>query len=265
MQGSEQGGEGMKAVADARHLVIGLGEVGAALRDVLKPHYGVKGLDKKDGDTNVGAGEKFDVIHVCFPPSPDFVADVQAYAAEHLAEGGLVIVHSSVPVGTTLAIGDDLAVHSPVRGVHPKLAEGIRGFVKYFGGKRCDEAAVPFSRIGIQTCVDRDSRNTEAMKLWDTTQYGVQILLEKAVHAYCAANGLSFDLVYTDANRSYNAGYETLGMPHVRRPVLRHVPGGIGGHCVIANAEQLDSWLAKMLVQMNEEMFAEEVDGSSKT
>src|SRR5690606_40778498 len=56
---------------------------------------------------------------------------VQRYAAEHGAE--LVVVHSTVPVGTCDANG---WVHSPVRGRHPNLVGGLRKFVKHRSEER---------------------------------------------------------------------------------------------------------------------------------
>ena len=62
---------------------------------------------------------------------------------------------------------------------------------------------------------------------------------------------LDFDLVYTQANRTYNEGYEKLGKSEVKRPVLKHYPGSIGGHCIIPNAKILNDSLADLLLERN--------------
>lgn len=225
-------------------MIIGLGEVGRALHTVFEQ----ENLQVVGRDLAGEIAEKHDVLHVCFPCKEPaiFAHQVLEYAAKYLKDGGLVIVHATVPVGTVGIMGTS-AVHSPIRGVHPNLAGGIRTFVKYFGGPRATEAAAIFEAIGVQTRVTGDSRNTEALKLWDTTQYGLNIVLEKAMHAYCAAHGLDFDLIYGDANKTYNAGYATLGMGHVARPVLKHVDGKIGGHCVVPNARLLGDWIGDLI------------------
>ena len=194
---------------------------------------------------------KYDVMHVCFPDNVSFVTIVNEYKEKYLAENGLIIVHSTVAVGTCSSIG---AVHSPVRGKHPNLTESIRVFTKYFGGVRAHEAAQIFIDLGV-TCVVYDkAENTEAGKLWDTTIYGVNIIVAKYVKAYCDKHGLDFDAVYSHPNRSYNDGYMAMMMPRFAKYVLDPVDGPIGGHCVIPNAKLLESELAEWLVKENEKL-----------
>lgn len=207
------------------HLTVGLGEVGKAINKIVGGSYVTTNKSTWDG-SNV------DVVHICIPYSKDFWAIVEAYKEV----GGLVIVHSSVPIGTCDALG---VVHSPIRGVHPHLEEGIRTFVKYFGGDRAHKAATIFRKLGIKTKVYDQARTTEAIKLWDTTQYGRLIMLEKEIHAFCKKHNLDFKAVYTQANKDYNKGYVELGRPEVVRPYLKHIEGPIGGHCVIPNAKLL--------------------------
>src|SRR5690606_41264469 len=108
-----------------RHLVIGAGEVGTALHTVLNTRdvCEIRDVDPID--------YRADVIHIAFPWSDAFVEHVQRYAAEHGAE--LVVVHSTVPVGTCDANG---WVHSPVRGRHTNLVGGLRKFVKHRSEER---------------------------------------------------------------------------------------------------------------------------------
>jgi len=214
------------------HLIAGYGEVGKSLHEVLgEALY----ADRKSGTWKFG-GPSVDVLHICIPyKTPiQFVTAVNKYKVYSAAK--LVIVHSTVPVGTCDALE---VVHSPIRGVHPHLTEGIRTFPKYFGGKRAKESAKIFSDIGIKTRVYPTARTTEALKLWDTTQYGRLIMLEKEIHRWCVKNKIDFDAVYTQANKDYNKGYTKLGMPHVVRPYLKHIKGPIGGHCVVPNAKLL--------------------------
>lgn len=226
-------------------LVIGLGEVGSALEVVLKEKYPVSTI-AKPGDTMQGT---FDVLHVCFPWIEKFVEQVRNYRNQYLKPGGLVIIHSTVPLGTSEACD---AVHSPIRGMHPDLSSGIKIFVKYFGGPRSEEAANIFTALGIKTKTTPLSKNTEALKLWDTTYYAWNVIFNKELHAWCEQQGIDFDLVYTDANRTYNDGYRELGKPQVTRPVLQFTPGAIGGHCLIPNAKLLDSEIADFILRKND-------------
>lgn len=211
-----------------RHLIIGHGEVGASLHKVLGDAMYVTRL------SDTWDGKRVDVIHVCVPyqSSTQFKEVIEGYRRY----GDLIIVHSSVPVGTCDRLG---VIHSPIRGVHPNLEEGIRTFVKYFGGDQAARAAVIFKDLGIKVMVFPKARTTEALKLWSTTQYGRLIMLEKEIHKWCEDNDVDFDIVYTQANKDYNEGYMKLGRPEVVRPYLKHVPGPIGGHCVLPNAKLL--------------------------
>lgn len=205
-----------------KHLVIGMGEIGTGLAEVLR----CGGIDKND------EVPKADIIHVCFPYSDQFVELVQKY--KHDTGANLIVIHSTVPVGTTSKCGKE-AVHSPVRGKHPHLAEGIKTFVKFFGGERAEEIATHFSTLGIETVTTEKPENTEAMKLWDTEIYREAILLNKRIHQYCEEHEIDFDIVYTLANKTYNEGYSKLGHPEFTKYVLKYVEGPIGGHCLEPN------------------------------
>lgn len=209
-------------------LIIGVGEIGSALKQVLSP-YQIGWIDL--GESYVPFSYTY-AMHVCIPYSSHFEEIVMEYQTQF--EPLITIIHSTVPIGTSDKLG---AVHSPVRGVHPDIAKGIRTFVKFFGGKNAEQAAFIFSEINIKTKVVDSARNCEAAKIWDTTQYGVMIRLNKLIHEYCEANNLDFDTIYTEFNQSYNEGYTELGRAEVVRPYLKYMPGKIGGHCVLPNLE----------------------------
>jgi hypothetical protein len=208
-----------------KHLVIGLGEVGSAIQRILQCD-GTDATRKRKPE-----GGPYDMLHICFPYSDSFVESVEKYVHEYVPK--YVVVHSTVPVGTCDAHS---WIHSPVRGVHPNLELGIRTFTKYFGGINADVAAGVFDHLDITTLTTTHAKDTEALKLWDTTQLGVMVILEKEIYAYCERHGLDFDMVYRHANKSYNEGYMKLGRPEVVRPYLAQHDGPIGGHCVIPNA-----------------------------
>lgn len=225
------------------HLVIGGGEVGTALFNVLKTRHRVS---LRDQESDIEG--QFDVLHICYPPIRNFVSVTKGYIREYRPK--LVIVHGTVPVGTTSKVAA-FAVHSPIRGVHPHLEKGIRTFVKYFGGARAKEAAKIFSDMGIRTQAFRSPETTELAKILDTTYYGWNIIFAKEVARICDRLHLDFDEVYTIPNLEYNEGYRKLGRGNVARPVLKAMKGKIGGHCVIPNCELLDDWLTNTLKKRN--------------
>ena len=227
-----------------KHLVIGRGEVGKAVAKVFD-------CQAIDIDYGGGLGE-YDFIHICFPYVHNFISEVKIYKEQFNAK--YVIIHSTVPIGTTNKIVG--AVHSPIRGVHPNLEEGVRTFVKYIGYNDVaigDAVYNEFIKFNIYPVVVDNSNNTEAGKLLSTTYYGWNIIFEKWVHEYCKKHMLDFDTIYDDFNMTYNKGYGELGMPNVVRPVLNHHEGKIGGHCVTANCEILDDFEpAQIILTKNE-------------
>lgn len=221
-----------------KHLVVGNGEIGSALFEILR--NGDVDVKIRDVDPVSWTG---DVLHVCFPYSEDFVPWVQQYQQEH--ETDLVIVHSTVPVGTCDPHG---WVHSPVTGRHPRLATSILTFTKRFGGERAKEAAALFWAIGVlNVAVYPRAAETEAGKLWELVQFGLQVRICQQIKQWCDDQGLDFDSVYTDPAKHYNGGYRAFRDFQYLRPVLEPMMGPIGGHCVVPGSKLLDHPLARMV------------------
>lgn len=249
-----------------QHLIVGAGEVGTALQEVLST-WAIS-LEESDASYIIDSDPsntsqkippvdwKPNVLHIAFPYSHRFIVEVGQYIG--IYDPDLIVVHSTVPVDTCwkLPRRQDV-VHSPIRGRHPHLAESIRTFVKHFGGPRADEAAVHFSVRGIETSTTYHAANTEAGKLWEMVQFAVNIAMEKEITRYCEAHGMARDVVYTEFAATYNEGYADLDLYQFVRPILEHMPGPIGGHCVMPSLEwlsfsnpgfvsQLQDWLSDL-------------------
>lgn len=227
-----------------KHLIIGAGEVGRSLFNILRGNYEVVIRDIESAVSG-----KFNVLHVCYPPIKDFINITKKYIREY--EPDIIIVHSTVPVGTTRKLGVG-SVHSPVRGTHPNLEKGLKTFVKYFGGEKAKEAASIFSKIGVKTKILKNAEASELGKILDTTYYGWNIIFCNEVKKICDELGLDFDEVYTIPNKDYNEGYAKLGKTNVIRPVLKPSLGKIGGHCVVPNCDLLKSWPTEIIKKRNQ-------------
>lgn len=210
-----------------RQLVIGLGQIGSAVQSIL----GCDGVDKDLSDH-----QHYDVIHVAIPYTEEFDRWMEEYIYRYTPD--LIVVHSTVAPGTCEKFG---AVHSPARGRHPNLEPGIRTFTKFFGGPKAKKAAQLFKEKGIPVATTEKSSTTEWMKLLDTEQYLINIQMEKLIHQVCAENNVDFDVVYTQANKTYNEGYEKLGEPQFKKYILKHMEGEVGGHCCLPNDRILNS------------------------
>lgn len=224
-------------------LIIGAGEVGSSLFRVLEKNYPVFIYRKTDQNKR-----QFQIIHIAYPYSKSFVRDTKKYIKKFSPK--LAIIHSTIPIGSTAVISP-IAVHSPVRGMHPSLDNGIKTFVKYFGGPKARSAAKIFSDIGIRTVAYNNAKTTELLKILDTSYYAWNIVFAKEAKRICVKLDIDFDQVYSQANKSYNEGYSQLGIYNVVRPILKASPGPIGGHCLIDNCRLLDDWLTNTIKKRN--------------
>jgi hypothetical protein len=212
--------------------ILGYGEIGKAISKFYK-NPKIKDLDRNDGLQGV------EVLHVCIPWSDKFIDIVKKQIDE--SQPAITIINSTVAPGTTKKIGG-MVVHSPVRGVHPKLYEGIKTFIKYIGADSKEAGRLAekhFKSLGIKTKLFYPSAATELGKILDTTYYGVCIAWHKEMKKICSRFNVNFEDAVADFNRSYNEGYKKLGMENVVRPVLYVDEKPIGGHCVVPNAEIL--------------------------
>lgn len=236
--------------------VIGAGEVGLAVGQVLDDLGNrVEWSDPKlPADLPAATvGKVSEALHICIPYGPSFVDHVQEHFRNHPTKA--VIVHSTVKPGTCQLLANVLCetakefdwpipgvVFSPIRGSHRSnggLRPAIHRLVKYYapvddpGFGRYGEAEAIFLRSfrGLILKAFPDVRSLEFAKVMSTTYFGWAIAFEKRMHDACVKHGFDFDAAYTDWNETYNAG-----MPEqFRRPVLKHMEGVIGGHCIIPN------------------------------
>ncbi len=225
--------------------IIGYGEIGKAVAKFYKKPK-IKDLKRDDGLQGV------DVLNICIPFSDEFT-DIVAKEIKQI-KPKLTIIHSTVVPGTTAKIKrltKASVVHSPVRGIHPYLYEGIKAFIKYIGADTEKDAKLAekhFKELGIKTKTLR-SVDTEVGKLLDTTYYGVCIAWHGEMAKICEHYGADFNGSVTDFNMSYNEGYTKLGKENVVRPTL-YKPDKIGGHCVIPNAKLLRRQIYSKAIEM---------------
>ena len=226
----------MSAKKSGISIIIGGGEVGGALYNILSCHYPTILIDKnKERSCGEYKGEMVDYLHICLPYSKNFSKIVGNYQKEYKPR--YTIIHSTVPVGTSRKLK---AIHSPVRGIHPFLTEGLKTFVKYLGGKQASQVADYFRRAGLRVYIYDKSETTELMKILSTTKYGLDIEYTKEVKRLCDKYRVPFS-AWTIWTQHYNEGYSKLGYSEFSRPNLTPIIKPIGGHCVRQNYELLKS------------------------
>lgn len=224
-------------------LIVGMGEIGKSLHNVLSPHYEI--YTKDIGNTIGEEIGSVKIMHVCFPFSDKFITAVKEYQEKYKPE--FTVIHSTTPIGTSRKVN---AVHSPVEGLHPFLTESIQTFIKFISGEDASNVADYFRRANVKVYIVDDQESTEYMKIMSTTFYGMMIEFTKQVKQDCAERGIPFEL-FTLWNMNYNESYEKLGHPEYKKPLLAPIMKNIGQHCVLPNTELLKNDFTKFLKERN--------------
>jgi UDP-N-acetyl-D-mannosaminuronate dehydrogenase len=210
-------------------VIVGLGEIGRPLFELLSEHYKVTGVDVSPPAEPIGSVE---VMHVCYPfEIKDFVGETARYI--NLFKPALTIINSTVKVGTTRAIAERTGAtvaHSPVRGKHARMLQELRKYTKFVAGidpETGKHSAEHFERAGLKTKVLAAPEATELAKLTETTYFGLLIAWSQEIERYADRAGISYDEIASF--------YEEIAF----FPATKYFPGVIGGHCVMPNIEIL--------------------------
>jgi UDP-N-acetyl-D-mannosaminuronate dehydrogenase len=218
-------------------VVVGLGEVGRPLLEVLGRVQRVEGVDLPPRDVT----GPVEFMHVCYPAEiTDFVGVTAAYVERFRPE--IVVINSTVAVGTTRAVGQAAGVpvaNSPVRGKHARMAEELLRYVKFIGAEdrgAAERVAVHFEAAGMETRILTSPEATELAKLTETTYFGLLIAFAQEVDRMARDIGVAYDDVV--------AYYDEIAY----LPPVRFFPGVIGGHCVMPNIALLKRTFGSQLL-----------------
>ncbi len=239
-----------------KNLIVGAGEVGTALYNVLKDHDQTWVRDKE-----FRPFEEVEVLHICFPYSSRFISQVEDYIEAYAPE--LVIIYSTVPVGTCESINFDI-VHSPVEGLHGNLEESFHMFTRWLGAEdedALDQASRFWYRFTREVATCKSSRYTEFLKLRSTAKYGVNIVWADYEKKAADEIGMHYDMV-KEYDSGYNKLYRDLGLFKYQRYILDPPDGFIGGHCIRPNAKILDNQFPSPLLKAIKRMNKGENHGS---
>ena len=213
-------------------VVVGLGEVGRPLLELVSSHHQAIGVDISPP---VGKIEKVDFLHVCYPFAiRDFIGETARYI--DLFKPTLTIINSTVAIGTTRAVAQRTGAavaNSPVRGKHARMLEELRSYTKFVGALNLASgrlAAEHFESMGLKTRVLSSPEATELAKLTETTYFGLMIAWAQEVERYCDRTEQKYEEVvsFYDEIKFF--------------PVVKYFPGIIGGHCVMPNIEILSKF-----------------------
>lgn len=229
----------------------GLGQVGGAICALLKKNKERFSVLDKSGDFQAPLQTKYDFLHVAIPYSDYFLQSVRACISSY--SPAFVIVHSTVPVGTTRKLGSFVA-HSPVRGQHDSLEGGLLKFKKYIGAhsdKTRQAVASHLRSLGITVDVWNRPEDTELMKLLCLSRYLNDIAFYETAFKTCRKFGVA-PIRLVQWTNSYNDGYA--GTKWVR-PELTFPMGKVGGHCVMPVSKMLSGQTGYKFFRKNLDVF----------
>ena len=225
-------------------VIIGLGEVGGPLKELVSRRHPTIGVDIQP----VRPTPECAVLHICYPFGKTFVDTTVQYIRSY--RPALTIINSTVAPGTTRAVHaltQTPIAYSPIRGKHSRMKEDISQYVKFIGG--IDDGAATsaeshFQSIGLETKLVGSPEAAELAKLTETTYFGVLIAWAQEVSRYCDRLNVNYDEVASF--------YDEIAF----LPRVRYTPGVIGGHCVMPNIailkQTFDSDLLDAIVASNE-------------
>jgi UDP-glucose 6-dehydrogenase len=221
-------------------LVVGLGEVGGALAEVLErtqPGLLRHDIERRDFPDAIG------VMHICIPyqSRQQFEAATLEYIAR--VQPHLTIINSTVIPGTTRRIASQSGgrvAYSPVRGKHVRMTEDLIRYCKFVAaqeGAITVEAEEHFHRAGMKTRRVERPETLELAKLAETTYFGIQIAFAQELNRFSSQLGADYE--------------ETIGFFDEVEflPRARYYPGFIGGHCVVPNIHLLEQVIDSPLLQ----------------
>jgi UDP-N-acetyl-D-mannosaminuronate dehydrogenase len=210
-------------------LVVGLGEVGGALAEVLDRDERVLRLDIQPVEIN----EPIDIMHICIPFKVQ--ADFEAAAVEYIRRfsPALTIINSTIMPGTTRSIAEKSGAalaYSPVRGKHVRMQQDMLHYCKFVAAiehQDAERAESHFQAAGMKTRIVNKVETLEVAKLAETTYFGVCIAYAQELNRYCERVGGNYEEAISF--------FEEVGF----LPPQPYFPGFIGGHCVIPNIKIL--------------------------
>lgn len=234
-------------------LVIGLGEVGKPLMQVISERLDVTGIDIEPVEFN---GE-CDIMHICFPfQIQDFVGECAAYINKYKPQ--LTVINSTVAPGTTRAVFERTGAavaYSPVRGKHIKMKQELLHYVKFVGGldlESSQKTAAHFQSVGMTTKILSSPEAVELAKLTETTYFGILIAWAQEIERYSDKFSVDYDEIVSF--------YDEIGyLPHVR-----FFPGVIGGHCVMPNIEILKTVFDSSILDAIDESNHSKIERDAK-
>jgi UDP-N-acetyl-D-mannosaminuronate dehydrogenase len=232
-------------------LVIGLGEVGKPILEMLQDAYDESKVYGRDIETpcwgKYGFKDEFEFMHICIPQTPKFLKIIADYVEQY--DPQYVIIHSTLHPGTMRRIARRFNVvidenqphfyYSPVRAnVRDGMKWGLTTYTKYVSGAfnySSDDVVDHLAGSGMPTKPVYSVASLEYAKLFNLAYYGTCIAIFQAFERIVEDQELDYDeikeFIFSTQNEAQAGG------KNVPRPY--YYGGHIDGHCVIPALEKI--------------------------
>jgi len=239
-----------------KDVVVGLGEIGLPLLELISKATNVIGydknpnlIDKKKYDKN--KKNKTSLLHICIPYTKKFIKDISSLYNKFHPE--CIVIHSTVSPYTTEKLQRILkipVIYSTTRGVHRRMIKDLQKYTKFYSiydwAPKARWSSKVYSnrmkKAGIKTKKMSSPLVLELAKiLVDTSYYGWLINYAQLSNMIAIQNKVDYDEMWSFADEIH----EQLG----NRPKM--FPGFIGGHCVIPNLDLMHNDTLNLIKKIN--------------
>jgi len=227
-------------VVKTKDLIVGLGEIGYPILQLISREFNAVGLDINPKLMNVEKYEKFknypiDLIHICIPYTSNFEHNIINIVKEHKPRG--IVIHSTIAPYTTeklQKIFDIPVIYSATRGVHKRMLYDLKRYTKFYSiyewAQNHKWASKTFEtrmkKAKVKTKKMTNPLTLELAKIVvDTSYYGWLINYAQLSNMIAAEHGVNYDEMWEFSDEIH----KFLG----NRPKM--YPGFIGGHCLDGN------------------------------
>ena len=239
-----------------KHLVVGLGEIGTPILQLIKKQFTAIGydinpklMDKKEFKKLKNYQTIF--VHICIPFSSNFEKSVIDIVKDYNPK--CVVIHSTISPHTTEKLQRKLSIpviYSATRGVHQRMLSDLKRYTKFYAlepnSPNKKWASLEFSKMmkkcGIKTKKMSKPLVLELAKIVvDTSYYGWLINYAQLSKMVANENNVDYDEMWTFADEIH----KFLG----NRPKM--YPGFIGGHCVLPNLDLINYNTLNLIKEIN--------------
>ena len=239
-----------------KDVVVGLGEIGLPILNLVSKATNVIGYDKNPKKINHKKIRKYQnlktcLLHICIPYTKKFVNNVTSLSEKFNPEG--IILHSTISPYTTEKLQRSLnipVIYSATRGVHKRMIHDLKKYTKFYSSYNWAPRAKWANKIyvarmkkaGIKTAKMSSPLVLEFAKIVvDTSYYGWLINYAQLSNLLAIQNKVDYDEMWSFADEIH----EYLG----NRPKM--FPGFIGGHCIIPNLDLIHNETMNLIKKIN--------------